>query len=86
MSRHQKLIERLKQRPKNFTYSELIRLIKGFGYEESSRGKTSGSAVAFINKSTQQVVRLHKPHPGNIVKSYVIKNLLEHLIDQKLIA
>lgn len=59
--------------------------MKGFGYEESNVGKTSGSAVAFISKNTQQVVRLHKPHPGNIVKSYVVKNLLDHLIDQKLI-
>ena len=85
MSRHQKLVHRLRQKPKDFTYSELVRLMKGFGYEESSVGKTSGSAVAFINRDTQQVVRLHRPHPGNIVKSYVIKNVLDHLIDQKLI-
>jgi hypothetical protein len=59
--------------------------MRGFGYEESSAGKTSGSAVSFINRDTQQVIRLHKPHPGNIVKAYVVKNLLNHLIDQKLI-
>lgn len=85
MSRHQKLVDRLKQKPKDFTYPEVVRLMKGFGYEESNVGRTSGSAVAFVNKETQQLVRLHKPHPGNIVKSYVVKNLLDHLTDQKLI-
>ena len=85
MSRHQKLVDKLKQKPKDFTYAEVERLLGGFGYEKSNAGKTSGSAVAFINKDTQQIVRLHKPHPGNVVKAYIVKNLLDHLIDQKLI-
>ncbi len=85
MSRHQKLIERLKSKPKNFKYAEVVQLLKGFGYEESTKGKTSGSAVAFVNRETKQVIRIHKPHPQNEVKLYVINLLLNHLKELKLI-
>jgi len=79
MSKHQKLIERLLGNPKDFTYDELKRLLSGFGYVEEQRGRTSGSAVLFYNKETSDKISIHKPHPGNIIKGYIIKLVVEHL-------
>ena len=50
MSRIEKDIERLKSKPKDFTYEELKRILNHFGFIEDNKGKTSGSRVVFINK------------------------------------
>lgn len=79
MSRHDKLIDRLKTRPRDFTYQELKCLLAGLGYEEDNRGKSSGSRVAFVNSGTGHLIRLHKPHPGNELRPYQIDLILESL-------
>ena len=79
MSKHEKLIERILGNPKDFTYDELKRLLSGFDYIEEQRGRTSGSAVLFYNERTTDKICIHKPHPGNIIKGYVIKLVVEHL-------
>ena len=40
MGRRDKLIARLKSRPKDFTWDELVRLLDGLGYREVRLGKT----------------------------------------------
>ncbi len=50
MSKKEKLLTRLLQRPKDFSYGELKSLLNGMNYEEFNKGKTSGSRVAFVNK------------------------------------
>lgn len=45
MSRINKEIERIKQKPKDFTYEEAKKLLNKFGYYEYNKGKTSGSRV-----------------------------------------
>ena len=79
MSRIEKLIDRLKKNPKYLTYEELKKILKSFGFYEYNKGKTSGSRVIFINKYNHLKIELHKPHPNNIVKTYIIKNLLHKL-------
>ncbi|MBO9731874.1 MAG: type II toxin-antitoxin system HicA family toxin [Chitinophaga sp.] len=79
MSKREKLIARLLSKPVDFTYAELIKLMAALGFEEETSGKTSGSRVAFINSSTKQIIRLHKPHPGNILKRYQISQLINEL-------
>ncbi len=86
MSKQDKLVERLLQRPTDFTYDEARTLVSRFGYTEDNRGKTSGSRVAFIHKDTKHIIRLHKPHPGNVLKRYQIDELLEALKCQELIS
>lgn len=78
VSRKDKLLSRLLSRPKDFTYDELKALLMLFAYKEDNVGKTSGSAVCFINDKNH-IIRLHKPHPDNIVKSYVVKMIIEEL-------
>lgn len=79
MSTKEKLVERFLRQPKDFTYQELTKLLKGFGYVEETKGKTSGSRVMFFNQDKEHAIMLHKPHPGNIIKAYVMKYVLEEL-------
>lgn len=79
MSKKDKLLERLKQRPKDFTYDEAKRLLENLGFKEYNKGKTSGSRVNFCHDNIRTKIELHKPHPKKILKGYVIKNLIEQL-------
>ncbi|MFA6007735.1 MAG: type II toxin-antitoxin system HicA family toxin [Candidatus Shapirobacteria bacterium] len=79
MGKDEKLVKRFMARPKDFTYDELRKLLKNFGYEEDQGGKTSGSRVAFYCEKTRHIIRLHKPHPGNELKMYQIDLIREEL-------
>lgn len=84
MSRRDKLVARLKGGPKDFTWDELVRLLEGLDYREAAAGKTGGSRRRFIH-ATAPTIALHKPHPGNIVKMYVIEELVRMLTEEDLI-
>ncbi len=85
MSKIDKLIQRLLLRPRDFTYDELVNVLNHFGYTELKKGKTAGSRRAFSNGLTKHVFRLHKPHPGNKLKMYVIDYVIKELNDQELV-
>lgn len=85
MSKRDKLIERLLNRPSDFTYNEAGTFLVGLGYKEDNRGRTSGSRVAFVNIKTNHIIRLHKPHPTNSLKMYQIDELIEVLKSQGVI-
>ena len=76
MTKLDKLLKRFKSKPKDFTYEELVQILKYFGYEEFKTGKTTGSAKKFKNNKND-LINFHKPHPGSIVKSYVINQIIE---------
>lgn len=78
MGSKEKLIERFKQQPNDFTFDEMERLLSIFGYEKSNKGKTSGSRVIYRNENKRPIM-LHKPHPGNIIKGYAMKQVLDEL-------
>ena len=84
MGTKDKLIERFKTIPSDFTFDELERLLATCGFERFNKGKTSGSRVVFKNQSGTPIM-LHKPHPGNIVKTYALKQVLEELKSKNLI-
>ena len=46
MSKKEKLIARLKEKPKDFTFEEVIQLMGYFDYRLVGGGKTGGSRVA----------------------------------------
>nr|DAO82597.1 MAG TPA: hypothetical protein [Caudoviricetes sp.] len=73
----EKAIERLKSLPRDYTYTEAKSLLQQLGYEEYNKGKTSGSRVIFI-KGTHKI-DLHKPHPGNEMKLYSVRDLKNNL-------
>ena len=78
MSKIEKLIARIKSNPVDFTWEELVKLLMYFGYMELKTGKTGGSRRKFIGPN-QNIISLHKPHPGNIVKQYALKQVIIHL-------
>jgi hypothetical protein len=82
MTKFEKLITRFQTRPKDFTYNELRRMLSGFGYTES---QGSGSRVLFFNEKLKHNIKLHRPHPGNILKSYQIDLVLNELKSNNLI-
>ncbi len=84
MSRIEKEIERLKSKPKDFTYDEAKRILNKFGFIEYNKGITSGSRVDFINKNNEKI-ELHKPHPKNVLKPYQINILLKKLKELEMI-
>jgi len=85
MGTKEKLIERFKRQPKDFTFDELTRLFQVLGFEVSQKGKTSGSRVEFINSEKELSYGSHKPHPGSAIKSYTMKQVLEFLTSNNII-
>jgi hypothetical protein len=79
MSRKEKIVARFLSRPKDFSYDELVIILKIFGYEEIKTGKTSGSRRAFIRSSDGHILQLHKPHPENEMRIYQIDLIIEEL-------
>ena len=84
MSSKEKLRERFFQMPSDFTFDEMQQLLAGYGYVRRNKGHTSGSRVIFKDKDKKPIM-LHKPHLGNIVKAYVMKQVYQVLKEEGLI-
>ncbi len=74
MGTKEKLIARFVSIPNDFTWEEMKRLLISLGYSLNNKGKTSGSRLIFKGEGLKPIM-LHKPHPGNIIKEYVIKQV-----------
>jgi hypothetical protein len=85
MSKFEKLKNRFRSKPKDFSFDELRTLMSGLGYTENNEGKTSGSVVSFVNAATGHIIKMHKPHPGNILKRYQLDLFLDNLKGRNLI-
>lgn len=77
MTAIEKLINRFKKKPRDFSYTELKKLLKSFGYIEK---QGAGSRVVFVNKETNHKIKLHKPHPGSILKRYQL-DLIDSILE-----
>lgn len=76
MSRNEKLLAKLLNESASFTWQELVTLLRWLGYRQL---EGSGSRVKFDNGDPQALINLHKPHPGNELKAYVRRLIIEHL-------
>lgn len=76
MSQSEKAKERFCTNPKDFTYDELKTMLRGMGYKEV---QGSGSRVKFINETDKDIICLHKPHPDNVLKHYLIEQIKRKL-------
>jgi predicted RNA binding protein YcfA (HicA-like mRNA interferase family) len=86
MSRKDKLLLRFLSRPRDFTFDETVKLLSEFGFREVRTGTTSGSRVRFKNDDYPlNILKFHKPHPGNILKTYVLDMIIENLEDCNLL-
>ena len=84
MARRDKLIEKLRRHPRDFTWDELVSLLKSLGYKFIKSGKTTGSRRHFLHPD-HGVICLYQPHPGNVLKKYQVDQILEVLEQEGLI-
>lgn len=83
MSQIEKLQARFLSKPKDFTWEELCKLLKNKGFRLLSG---SGSRYKFVYEGpSKEHISLHKPHPGNIVKQYVLENVESKLTEMGLL-
>ena len=75
MSKKEKLIHKLLL-AKTFKFSDLASLLKMLGY---TKGQGDGSRVKFDNGKPEDLINLHKPHPGDEMKAYAVKQVKEKL-------
>ena len=78
MSKKEKLLKKFLEKPpkKDLTFDELETLLISCGYKKLE-GK--GSVVKFYNEDRDNLINLHKPHPSNILKTYLVKQTQEKL-------
>ena len=84
MAKIKKLIDRLRAKPKDFTWNELTKVLNSFGYKQVNSGKTSGFRVRFIHRYYPPII-LHKPHPTQILKRYQLEEINNLLVREKLL-
>lgn len=72
MSKKDKLLAAFMEIPpkKNLTWNDLIALMSALDFEQL---EGDGSRVKFYHKTKDVMINLHKPHPDNILKTYLIK-------------
>lgn len=77
MSKSEKLLAKFLETPtrSDLTFQDLKIVMSKFGFVMEER---TGSRVAFT-KEGEQPIMLHKPHPGNELKQYIVKQLQERL-------
>jgi len=80
MSKKDKLLKKFLMSPikKDLTFTELSTLLIACGFIKL---EGSGSAVKFYNKTKDVLINLHKPHPSDILKTYIIKQIQEKIKD-----
>ncbi len=84
MGQKEKLIQKLKSKPKNMTFEEVETLLKYLAYTRSDKGRTSGSRVMFTSTEHAPIL-LHKPHPRKDLLAYQVKQLVDILEQEGLI-
>ena len=78
MAQADKIIEKIKAKPtpSNIKWDEMVAALKHLGYKEITH---SGSRRKFFHTEKNNMISLHRPHPGNEVKPCYIKELSERL-------
>jgi hypothetical protein len=79
MSKLEKAKRRLSSLPSDYTFTEARFLLGQLGFDEFSKGHTSGSRVMFFRKSDKTKILLHQPHPGDQMPLGAIRSLRNEL-------
>ena len=78
MSKHEKLLNRFLSKPKDFTFNELIKVLKYFNYKLISNKKTGGSARIFKSPKNKQI-SIHEPHGSEPIPQFQIQRIIKKL-------
>jgi len=84
LGQKEKLLKRLKAKPKDFTFEEAETLLRYFSYERVEKGRTSGSRVKFVSEAHAPIL-LHRPHPRKELLEYQLKQLIDVLEQEGLL-
>lgn len=78
MSKKDKLLKRFLAKPikNDLTFDELEALLCVLGYKKI---QGTGSRVKFFHQQKNNLINLHKPHPSNVLKVYLIRQMQEKL-------
>jgi hypothetical protein len=78
MSKKDKLLLKFLEIPprKDLTFKELNSLLNSLGFEKI---EGADSAIKFYSKEKDLLLNLHKPHPSDILKVYIIKQIQNKL-------
>lgn len=76
MSKLEKLLDKMRNTQSQWTWDELCSLLKKLGYTQE---EGDGSRVKFDNGNALDLINLHKPHPGNEIRAYAIRQIREKL-------
>ena len=82
MSKNEKLLAKLLNEQTLFTWPELVTLSRRLGYTQI---EGAGSRVKFDIGNPSAMITLHRPHPGNELKHYIRRQIIEHLRSGELI-
>jgi len=74
MGKKDKLLKKFLKIPplKDLTFNELETLLTSCGFIKIDG---AGSAVKFYNETKDILINMHKPHPSNILKVYLVKQI-----------
>lgn len=76
MGQLEKLKARIASCPRDFSYDELRTLLSQLGFREITG---AGSARKFYRELDKRLISLHEPHPGRIIKVYMIRDIAKKL-------
>lgn len=79
MDKKDKLLQRFRNLPLDFTFDEMEALFRSCGFTINNIGTTSGSRVEFVNEKDGNSYIMHKPHPSNIIKGYAMRQAYTYL-------
>lgn len=82
MSKNEKPLTKLLNEQINVTWPELVTLLRWLGYTQI---EGAGSRVKFDIGDPSAMITLHKPHPGNELKHYIRRQIIEQLKSGELI-
>ena len=78
MTQRDKLLQKLVDNPKNFSWDDFVALVTQLGYRKAKSGKTGGSRRRYVHP-TYAPISLHEPHPEKFLKNYQIEVVIEAL-------
>lgn len=85
MNKIEELLERFLLKQKDFSYSELEKILNNFNYKKIVKKNISNSRVSFLNKKTKHIISLDNLDFQNELKIYQLDYIEEELKNKKLI-
>lgn len=79
MSKAEKALARLQNKPKDFTWKEATALMRSLDFKLV--GKKGGSHKKFYNEEMDVLIQIAKPHPRETLLRYQIDVLIEAFTD-----